>query len=169
MLQDIMNVWLMMWLFDGRINQVSKEQVVLLHIDGMLNRHKFYGDKMNLFFETYTRNLKGVITANSLGNATLCAENVIFQPNGTNPFICSHPHVLTNSFIYSLSDPKFFVWDSWTIDLPCGFRGPSSLFQRWNFQVRHSYGMLQPSMQTTNEGTLLTIKCLSHTLTSFAF
>ena len=95
-----MNVWLMMWLFDGRVNQVSKEQVILLHIDGMLNRHKFYGDKMNLFFETYNRNLKGVITANSLGNATLCVENIIFQPKGNDSLICSHPHVLTHSYAH---------------------------------------------------------------------
>ena len=99
-----MNVWLMMWLYDGKVNQASKEQVVLLHTDGIRDRHKFRGDRMNPFFETYIRNFKGVITANSLGNATLCAEKIIFQPNGAT-HSCSHVHTysLTHSLTHLLT------------------------------------------------------------------
>ncbi len=73
-------------------------------------------------------------------------------------------HQLTHSLTHSYLVPKFFVWDSWTTDLPCGFRGPSSLFQRWNFQVRNSYGLLEPSMQSTNKGTHCHTYLLTHLL-----
>jgi hypothetical protein len=95
---------MMMWLFDGKVNQVSKDQVMLLHIDGFLARQKYHDDKMNLFFETYYRNFKGIITANSLKNATLCVENLIFQPIGihfTHQLTYQLTCQLTHSFIFS--------------------------------------------------------------------
>ena len=33
----------------------------------------------------------------------------------------------------------------------CSFVGPSSLFQRWNMQIRNNYGLLKPEAIPTNE------------------
>lgn len=32
-----------------------------------------------------------------------------------------------------------FTWDGWWQDMRCSFVGPSSLYQRWNFQIRQNY------------------------------
>jgi len=57
------------------------------------------------------------------GRKTLCVKKLILQP----------------------LPPRFFIWESWFIDLPCSFIGPSSLYQRYNLHVRHSYNLLANS------------------------
>ena len=37
-----------------------------------------------------------------------------------------------------------FTFDGWWQDMPCSFKGPSSLYQRWNLQLRFNYGFLKP-------------------------
>jgi hypothetical protein len=44
-----------------------------------------------------------------------------------------------------------FTWDGWWQDMSCTFKGPSSMFQRWNLQMRSNYGLLQPAAMPTNE------------------
>ncbi len=45
----------------------------------------------------------------------------------------------------------------------CSFVGPSSLFQRWNMQIRNNYGLLRPEMVPTNDRiqVLLIIRSIS--------
>lgn len=40
-----------------------------------------------------------------------------------------------------------FTWDGWWTDMKCSFVGPSSLFQRWNTQVRNNYGILHQNIE----------------------
>jgi O-glycosyl hydrolase len=35
-----------------------------------------------------------------------------------------------------------FTWDGWWQDMKCSLIGPSSLFQRWNLQLRQNYNLL---------------------------
>jgi capsular polysaccharide biosynthesis protein len=53
-------------------------------------------------------------------DAQICVKRVIFMPR---------PLIL-------------FTWDGWWTDMKCSLVGPSSLFQRWNTQVRKNYGLL---------------------------
>ncbi len=54
------------------------------------------------------------------GRSTVCFKRLIFQPI---------PLIL-------------FTWDGWWQEMKCSFVGPSSLFQRWNLQLRSNYNLL---------------------------
>ena len=126
MMNDIMNVWVMLWLDQGRARQASLTP--FLNIDSFKLGHNFQ-DEPNAFFETYFRNFGAFIKGSSFpSKSTVCIERVLIQP----------------------IPPMFFVWTSWFKDLPCTFLGPSSAYQRWNMHVRHSYGLLEPSSLVTN-------------------
>jgi hypothetical protein len=63
---------------------------------------------------------------NGLSGAKVCFKRLVFQ---------SIPLIL-------------FTWDGWWQEMKCTFVGPSSIFQRWNFQVRHNYGLLLSNSST---------------------
>ena len=44
-----------------------------------------------------------------------------------------------------------FTRDGWKQDLRCTYLGPSSLYQRWNLQMRKDQGMLTTEAMPTNE------------------
>ena len=63
------------------------------------------------------------------GRPTVCFKRLIMQPR---------PVVL-------------FTWDGWWNDVECTFLGPSTMFQRWNLQLRQNYGLLDPVHMPTAE------------------
>ena len=117
-LNDIMNVWVMMWM-DGLAR--DSHSLNLLNIDSFKLGHN-WDDQPNAFFLPYKRNMHSILKGIDFKRDTLCVQRLILQP----------------------LPPKFFVWESWIKDQPCSFIGPSTLFQRWNFHVRHSYNLLLP-------------------------
>ena len=116
-LNDIFNVWVMMWL-DGLAG--SSQSLDMLNIDSFKLGHNF-DDQPNAFFLPYQKNLRRIFKGVDFADKTLCLKRVLLQP----------------------LPPRFFIWESWFVDMPCSFVGPSSLYQRWNLHVRHSYGLLQ--------------------------
>ena len=115
-LNDIMNVWVMLWL--GKVGTVSN-QLNLLNIDSFKLGHNWL-DKPNVFFNIYRHNFNQILKGVDFKDKTLCVQKLLIQP----------------------IPPRFFIWESWFIDLPCSFLGPSSLYQRYNVIVRDSYGLL---------------------------
>lgn len=125
-LNDIMNVWIMMWM-DGVARDARS--LNMLNIDSFKLGHNF-DDAPNVFFLPYKKSLNSIIKGVDFGTSTLCVQKLLIQP----------------------LPPRFFIWESWFTDMPCSFIGPSSLYQRWNMHVRHSYGLLQSSEeQLTNK------------------
>lgn len=124
MLADFMNVWTMMWLSG---NSRKSKDITLLNIDGIFKSTHYNGDKTNQYFRTYEVNFHSIIRASQFGaDATVCFKKLITQPKPAVPF----------------------TKDGWLRDTRCSANGPSSLFQRWNLQVRNSYGLLQSQGQT---------------------
>jgi hypothetical protein len=118
-LNDIFNVWIMMWMTGYARDSHSLN---MLNIDSFKLGHNF-DDKPNAFFLPYEKNLNSIMKGVDFGSSTLCVQRLIVQP----------------------VPPRFFIWESWFTDMPCSFIGPSSLYQRWNMHVRHSYGLLPDS------------------------
>mmetsp|Transcript_6302 Transcript_6302/g.10503 ORF Transcript_6302/g.10503 Transcript_6302/m.10503 type:complete len:664 (+) Transcript_6302:51-2042(+) len=116
-LNDIFNVWIMMWM-DGYARY--SHQLNMLNIDSFKLGHNF-DDQPNTFFLPYTKNLRSIMKGLDFGGKTLCVQRLLVQP----------------------LPPRFFIWESWFVDLPCSFVGPSSLYQRWNMHVRNSYGLVK--------------------------
>jgi hypothetical protein len=79
---------------------------------------------------------------NDQGGSTVCFKRLIFQPI---------PLIL-------------FTWDGWWQEMKCTFVGPSSLFQRWNLQVRNNYDLLTPREVEGPEplNVLLIVRRLGH-------
>lgn len=115
-LNDIMNVWVMLWM-DGLAR--DSHLINMLNIDSFKLGHNF-DDQPNAFFLPYTKNLNSILKGFDFGTSTLCVQRLLVQP----------------------LPPRFFIWESWFTDLPCSFIGPSTLYQRWNMHVRHSYGLI---------------------------
>ena len=44
-----------------------------------------------------------------------------------------------------------FTRDGWKQDLRCSYMGPSSLYQRWNLNMRKDNGLLTTEAMPTNE------------------
>eukprot|EP01039_Chlorochromonas_danica_P004295 gene4295-4715_t len=131
-MNDIMNVWVSLWL--GGIARYSRE-IDMLNIDSFKLGHNF-DDKPNRFFYTYMRNFKTILKGIDFADKTFCAKRLLIQP----------------------TPPRFFVWESWFVDLPCSFVGPSSLYQRWNLHVRQSYDLLsKPMISSQKKGVILVI------------
>lgn len=115
-LNDVFNIWIMLWM--QGIARHSHE-IEMLNIDSFKLGHNF-DDQPNAFFTTYYKSLRNILKGIDFGDKTLCVKNLMVQP----------------------IPPRFFIWESWFIDLPCSFLGPSSLYQRWNLDVRHNYQLL---------------------------
>lgn len=116
-LNDILNVWVMLWL-DGKAG--ATKDIPFLTIDAMKQYNNF-DDAINQYFTVYEKNFQSILRGAKFGpDSTLCLNRVLVQP----------------------LPARGFVWDNWHNDLPCSFVGPSSLYQRWNLQVRRSFGLL---------------------------
>lgn len=131
-MNDIMNVWVMLWL--ARAAR-SARRLDLLNIDSFKLGHNF-DDEPNRFFSTYLKSLRGILKGSDLAGRTLCVKELLLQP----------------------TPPRFFVWESWFIDLPCSLIGPSALYQRWNLHVRQAYGLLQPLPVAVKGAVLLIVR-----------
>lgn len=132
-LNDVFNVWVMLWL--AGVARQSK-QLNMLNIDSFKLGHNF-DDEPNAFFLSYRKNFNGILKGHDYLGKTLCVQELIIQP----------------------IPPRFFIWESWFIDLPCSFIGPSSLYQRWNMHVRDSFGLVKAhdSMETNKVFKILLI------------
>jgi hypothetical protein len=115
-LNDVMNIWIMLWM--AKLGRYSNN-IEMLNIDSFKLGHNF-DDKPNAFFLTYQKALKNILKGIDYQNKVVCFKHVLLQP----------------------IPPRFFIWESWFIDLPCSFIGPSTLYQRWNLNVRAAYGLL---------------------------
>lgn len=113
-MDDIMNHWLVLWL-EG-IAQYSS-QISLLNIDGLRSTHNFNDTSSSSFFDIYKRNFRHIHRGREFESKTVCIKELLAPPR----------------------PPKMFVFESWEADLPCSFVGPSTLYQRWNIQVRNSF------------------------------
>jgi hypothetical protein len=91
--------------------------------------HNYY-DEPNQYFTHYETAFKRILKGVQFGESSkVCFKNLIIQPR---------PLIL-------------FTWDGWWQDMKCTFNGPSSLFQRWNLQIRQNYDLLRPEAMPTNE------------------
>lgn len=138
-LQDIMNVWMLLWLLTsssssssslskdmGKNNadimnfgRMQPSDVTFLTVDALRLYNNFH-DKMSPFYEMYQRNFKQFLPGVEFGSKTVCFDELILQA----------------------LPPKGFVWDSWDADVPCSVKGPSTLFQRFNIHARNTFGLL---------------------------
>lgn len=124
-LNDVLNVWVMLWL-DGQAG--NTKNIPFLNIDAMKLYNNF-DDITNQYFTTYERNFQSILRGVDFGQSTLCLSRVLVQP----------------------LPARGFVWDNWHNDLPCSFVGPSSLYQRWNLQVRQSFGLLSKTPKAASQ------------------
>jgi hypothetical protein len=131
-LNDVFNIWIMLWM-QGIAR--FEHQVEMLNIDSFKLGHNF-DDQPNAFFTTYYKSLRGILKGIDFQDKTLCVKNLMVQP----------------------IPPRFFIWESWFIDLPCSFVGPSSLYQRWNLDVRNNYGLLNVDRSTVKRKVLLVVR-----------
>lgn len=115
-MNDIMNVWVMLWLENLAR---SARSIEMLNVDSFKLGHNF-DDQPNRLFHTYLKSLRSILKGTDLAGKTVCVKKLLIQP----------------------TPPRFFVWESWFIDLPCSFVGPSTLYQRWNLHVRQAYNLL---------------------------
>lgn len=140
---DIMNVWLMMWL-TGTSRQANS--MSLLNIDAFNLGHNFNDDpKTCAFYKTYEKTFQNILQGSAFGKKTVCLQRVITQ----------------------MQPAKWFVWDSWFKDNQCSFVGPSTLFQRWNLAVRHNYGtLLANDMLITNKERISVVFVQRHATTN---
>ncbi len=121
---DVMNVWLMLWL--ERLADRSGT-INLLTIDAMKLYNNF-DDAVNEFFAPYRLHFKNIYRGLEFGKKRICFEKVVMQPLPS----------------------RGFVWENWHQDLPCSYVGPSSLFQRWNVQMRQSFGLIESATATAD-------------------
>lgn len=116
---DYLNVWSMVWI--AGISQEMRD-ISFLNIDS-IRKGKFFNDVPNHFFKTYDVAFRRIIKAADFAEtgARVCFKRLLMQPR-----------------------PALkFTYDGGAQDeLKCSDLGPSSLFQRWNLQVRNFYGLL---------------------------
>jgi hypothetical protein len=128
-ISDFMNVFAMLWLSGLGPHAHS---VSFFNVDA-IREGAAYKDETTAFFKHYELSFKEILKASQFGpNAKLCFKQLVFMPR---------PLLL-------------FTWDGWWQDMKCSYVGPSSLFQRWNLQIRNSYGLLVNNnrpMDRTNE------------------
>lgn len=122
-MSDFMNVWAMLWL--AGLGTHAKD-LVFLNTDAIREGHNYY-DELGALQTHYDKQFHSVLKAHdfySQDRPRVCVKRLLVQPQ---------PVIL-------------FTWDGWWQDMKCSFVGPSSLFQRWNVQIRHIYGLL-PGME----------------------
>ena len=133
MFSDYLNVQSLLWLSNTSIHSKA---VTFLNIDSF-RMQPFFGDQPNEYFSHYKNIFKRVVRAIDFGAQKVCFKHLIMQPK---------PEIL-------------FTMDGWRHDLRCANIGPSSLYQRWNLQMRKDRGLLIPdTILTQNIFTILLIK-----------
>jgi hypothetical protein len=130
-LNDVMNVWVMLWM--SGIARHAKS-VDMLNIDSFKLGHNF-DDQPNSFFSTYRQSMHEIFKGVDFQGKTLCAKKLLVQP----------------------TPPRFFIWESWFVNMPCSFIGPSTLYQRWNLHVRQDWGLVSSALGTTKRFKILLI------------
>lgn len=118
-MSDFMNVWAMLWL--AGLGAHGKD-IVFLNTDAIREGHNYY-DELGQLRAHYDHQFAGVLKAHDFyqqNRPKVCVKRLLVQPQ---------PVIL-------------FTWDGWWQDMRCSFVGPSSLFQRWNLQIRNIYGLL---------------------------
>lgn len=121
---DYLNVWSTLWLSD---NTQNTRDISFLNIDAM-RTGRCYDDQPNQYFKHYDQAFRRVLKGADFGaSSTVCFKRLIMQPRPQIPF----------------------VRDGWKQDSRCSLVGPSSLFQRWNFQIRQMYGLLNEQKMPT--------------------
>ena len=124
-MSDFMNVWLMLWLANEAQNI---RDISFLNMDALRLGHN-YDDDLGAFGLHYKTAFKKVYKAIDFGASKVCFKKLIVQPT---------PVLL-------------FTWDGWWQDMDCTFKGPSSMFQQWNMQIRQNYGILNEESIKTND------------------
>lgn len=134
---DVLNVWLQLWLEDIAAPHARNEQLTLLSIDS-LKLYNDFGDELAPYLWPYRAVFDQILTGKAFaesGAKRVCFEKLITQPLPS----------------------RGFVWDHWQQDLPCSFVAPSSLYQRWNLQSRQGYSSLMPAETTNRALTVLLV------------
>jgi len=118
-MSDFMNVWTMLWLA-GLGNYAN--DVTFLNTDAIRQGHNYHDD-LGKFSRHYELQFHHLLKARDFtedrSRQRVCVKRLLFMPR---------PVLL-------------YTWDGWWADMPCTLAGPSSLFQRWNLQVRQLYGL----------------------------
>lgn len=130
-LNDVMNVWIMLWL--SGIARHGKN-VDMMNIDSFKLGHNF-DDEPNHFFSTYRQSLHEILKGVDFQGKTMCVKKLLVQP----------------------TPPRFFIWESWFINMPCSFIGPSTLYQRWNLHIRQDWGLVSSNIGTNKKFKVLLI------------
>ena len=130
-MSDFMNVRAMLWLADlASPDQVGA--VNFLNIDAIRMGHN-YLDELFQLLPHYQKQFTNVLKAKDFGaDSKVCFKKLVFMPR---PVL-------------------MFTWDGWWTDMPCTFLGPSSLFQRWNLQIRHHFHALPDADESPTSHTL---------------
>ena len=133
MFSDYLNVQSLLWLSN---TSTHSKDVTFLNIDSF-RMQPFFGDQPNEYFSHYKNTFKRIVKAIDFGSKKVCFKHLIMP---------SKPEIL-------------FTMDGWRHDLRCANIGPSSLYQRWNLQMRKDRGLLIPdTIHTQNVFTILLIK-----------
>ena len=137
-MSDMMNVWLILWIANEAQNI---RDISFLNIDALRLGHN-YDDDLGAFGLHYKTAFKKVYKAIDFKSNKVCFKKLLMQ---TQPLL-------------------LFTWDGWWQDMDCSFRGPSSMFQQWNMQIRQNYGLLNEESIKTN--TRMQILLIIRTTTS---
>lgn len=117
-MSDFMNVLTMLWLSELAS---AVHSLTFLNADAIRQGHNYHDD-LGAFITHYSTQFGRVLKLSSFPSGSkICMKRLVFMPR---------PVVL-------------YTWDGWWQDMPCSFAGPSSLYQRWNLQMRQGYGLLQ--------------------------
>ena len=125
MFSDYLNVQSLLWLSGAA---AYSKDISLLNIDSF-RMQQYYGDEPNEYFSYYSKTFRRILKAKDFGTSKVCFKNLIMQPL---------PEIQ-------------FTRDGWRHDLRCSIIGPSSIYQRWNLQMRDSFGLLSHSALQTND------------------
>lgn len=139
MAMDYLSVWMTIWA--AGLSKYTHD-ITLLNMDGLRNKGsgghgRYYGDIINQFFLPYNTTFRRILRAVNFADnsARICFKQLIVQPRPSLPF---------------------HAWDGGE-DPTCPALSASSLFQRFNLQLRHSMGLLpsphaSDSSSKTGEG-----------------
>lgn len=164
MVTDYLNIWTTLWL--AGLSRHTRD-ISLLNIDHMKRGKAYGGDAMNQFFRTYNvsfrRILRGVDfidssptggQGNQRGSSSgskLCFKRLIVQPRPVLPFQPgdnSADDISTSSFATTAASAANAGCSQYPV--------VSSIFQRWNLQIRNNYGLLNPSVSASASSLVTT-------------
>ena len=127
MFSDYLNLWTVLWLSGA---SRYTHDVTLLNIDSLRYDSQYHDDEFNSYFAHYFNSFRRILKAKNFGKTSnVCFKTLIMQPN---------PDIS-------------YVKDGWRNDLFCSFKGPNSLYQRWNLNMRQDFGILTKESIVTNE------------------